>query len=306
MSNRWLGNGAIQSELSNIMKSREVIWVQVSKSRDKPFWVRKARVGDSKGIKYWLDTLQWPYYSVGGFIGTNIINWEAMGELPPPLRSPAKTRKAYADRWNKVVLPKGCKELGLVWEDIWIGKTLLFDYDNPDNPLLAFKRAEDTARYLKNKYNATSYIVFSGSKGFHVHVGQEDTERITGKKPIDFIEHKDPLRQLGKHYAHVVEEIAQKATGVKFPLADRSSNFRQGIVRCPYTIHPKTGQIVWPIAPKGLRKLRSMEEATIMDVAKALHTWDIPCQSHIPEEGSLTYLTPESKCIDRGLIAWEE
>ena len=49
-----------------------------------------------------------------------------------------------------------------------------------------------------------------------------------------------------------------------------------------------------------------MEEATIMDVAKALHTWDIPCQSHIPEEGTLTYLTPESKCIERGLVAWEE
>ena len=59
-------------------------------------------------VKYWLDTLQWPYYTVGGFIGTNIINWEAMGELPPPLRSPISVRKDYSERWNKILLPNGC------------------------------------------------------------------------------------------------------------------------------------------------------------------------------------------------------
>ena len=301
---RWLSNNAIQYELSQIMKDREVIWVQYSRSSDKPFWVRRARVNGSDAVKYWLNSLGHPYQSIGSFIGTNIINWDAVPELPPSLRSPNNQRKGYKKKWNDYLLPKKCKELGIVWEDLWVGKSMLFDFDDPDNPLEAFDKADKTAAFLKNVLKVKPYMIFSGSKGFHVHLDPEDAAKVAGCKPVDFIDKKDPLRDLGKVYAERVEEIARQATGEKYPIADRSSNFRQGIVRCPYSIHPKTGQVVWPLDEANLIKLRSMDEASIMDIAKALHSWDIPCQSHKPEEGTLTFITPEAKCLDRGLVEW--
>jgi hypothetical protein len=71
-------------------------------------------------------------------------------------------------------------------------------------------------------------------------------------------------------------------------------------VRCPYTIHPKTGQIVWPLDMKDVERLRNKTNLDIEGVAKTLHKWDIPNQSSIAEL-EFTYLTPEFKVKDRGL-----
>ena len=94
-------------------------------------------------------------------------------------------------------------------------------------------------------------------------------------------------------------ELASEA-GVNYTTEDRSSNFRQGIVRCPYSIHPKTGQIVWPLDMKSIEKLRSKDNLTIEGVAKTIHRWDIPNQSTIAEL-EYTYITPEFKVKDRGM-----
>ena len=168
---RWLSNNAIQYELSQIMKDREVIWVQYSRSSDKPFWVRRARVNGSDAVKYWLTSLGYPYQSVGSFIGTNIINWDAIPELPPSLRSPNNQRKGYKKKWNDYLLPKKCKELGIIWEDLWVGKSMLFDFDDPENPLEAFDKADKTAGFLKNVLKVKPYMIFSGGIGTGPHSG---------------------------------------------------------------------------------------------------------------------------------------
>tara|TARA_B100000282_G_C31735355_1_gene493149 strand:+ start:300 stop:1220 length:921 start_codon:yes stop_codon:yes gene_type:complete len=299
---RWLANNAIQDELADVLRDREAIWAQMSPSKDRPFWCRRTRVNSAKSIQYWLDSLQFPYYSVGLFMGTNVINWDAMPMQPPPLRAKGNLRTEHKNAWEKYLTPKGCKELGLDWEDIWVAKSMLFDFDHKETPMVALDRAVKTATYLRDDLDCSPMMVFSGSKGFHVHVNPEEASILTDCIPTDFIEKKDPLRDLGKHYASVVEQIAKDATRVKFPIEDRSSNFRQGIVRCPYSIHPKTGQVVWPLDNRDVENLQGLgEDASIEDIAKRLHAWDIPNQSSFATDYDLTYIPPESRCIGRGM-----
>ena len=301
---RWYSNKAVQEELADLMTNREVIWSQHPRSKDKPFWARKTQCPNHPSVDYWLNTLNSSYNSVGAFIGTNVINWEAMDCKPPPLRAKDFDRREFAKIWNQYLTPKGCEERGVVWEDIWVAKTLVFDFDSPKNPIIAFKKADRLCRYLKT-LDLTPYIVFSGSKGFHVHLGIEDSEKMVGFKLADFKHEKDPLKKIGKLYAAKVVELCNKAS-VSYADEDRSPNYRQGIIRCPYSIHPKTGQIVWLLDKKNLDTLRQYDSLTVFEVAEKLHPWDIPCQSFIPKDCNFTYITPEFKIRGRGLVIWEE
>ena len=297
---RWYSNAAIQYEIGRMMENREAIWVVFPKSQDKPFFVRKGMVRGTNHVDYWLNTLHAEHNSVGAFIGTNVINWDALDEIPPPYRT--KLRKAFEKTtWKEYLTPKGCEARGLKWEEIWLGKSMLFDFDNPTKPMNAFKKADAVATYLLSEYNVSGTIVFSGSKGFHVHVNPEDASMITEVVFADFVDLKDPLKKIGQIYADKVVEIST-AAGASYASEDRSSNFRQGIVRCPYTIHPKTGQIVWPLDEKNVESVRALpKDAEIMDIARAMHSWDIPCQSDVPDDDRLTYISPEYKVSNRGM-----
>ena len=299
---RWLGNSAVQGEMASILQNRESAWMQSSPSKDKPFWCRRVRITSAKSVDYWLNSLQWPYYAVGTFMGTNVINWDAMDIQPPPLRAKGNLRSEHKKAWEDYLLPKKCAERGIDWNDIWVGKSMLFDFDDRNKPMLAFDVAMKTANHLADELGCSPMMVFSGSKGFHVHVNPDEASEIANCTLNDYTDNKDPLRAMGKHYGSVVETIAKDATKVKFPIEDRSSNFRQGIVRCPYSIHPKTGQIVWPLDDRNIEGLGMLkDDASIEDIARQLHAWDIPSQSSLVGDSGLTYISPESRCIGRGM-----
>jgi len=304
MSDRWLGNHAVQMALLDQAMNREVQMVQFAQTGRKPFWVRRIHLNSAKSIDYWFKSLHWPYEAVGMFVGTNRIDWSQVDELPPTLRSKGTTRKQYKETWTQYLTPQGCEQRGLDWKQIWYGKSLLFDFDDPVRPMQAFDKAERTAEFLSETFDVTPRMVFSGSKGFHIHLDLEDSYKVGGLKPIDFIDDKDPLLKLGRHNGNLVQEIASAACGERYPIADRSSNFRQGVVRCPYSIHPKTGQVVWPLDGADLLKVRSLDEsASILDIARKLHPWDVPVQSHLAEIEQ-TFIHPENKVFQRGLPAW--
>lgn len=300
---RWYSNHAVQTGLSLVMQDREVIWSQFPNSGDKPFWARKTKVTSPHSIEYWTTALNRNFNSIGVFIGSNVINWDAMDIEPPPLRAKDFTRQDYSDVWNQYLSPKGCKERGVVWEDIWVAKTLVFDFDSVHNPMVAFHRADQVSKYLyDNGYQP--YMVFSGSKGFHIHLSIEDSRKLVGFDLADYRDLADPLKKIGRLYADKVVEICQKAR-VSYDNEDRSPNFRQGIVRCPYSIHPKTGQIVWPLDKKNLAELRKHDKLSVGEIAQKLHKWDINQQSYIAKDYNITYITPEYIVESRGLTNWQ-
>ena len=79
--------------------------------------------------------MHWPYEAVGMFIGTNRVDWTKIDELPPSLRSKGMTRKAYKEIWDDYLTPEGCEKRGLNWSEIWYGKSLLFDFDDANEPM---------------------------------------------------------------------------------------------------------------------------------------------------------------------------
>ena len=150
-NSRWYSNSEVKRAIANQMTNREAIWMQVAPSRDKPFWVRKTKVNTPSSVTYWLDSLNYQYNSIGAFIGTNLIDWEQMDMLPPTLRAKGFDRKKYTEVWKEYLSPPKCTERGLKWEDIWIGKSLLFDYDSPDDPLISFVKADKVAKHLTSE-----------------------------------------------------------------------------------------------------------------------------------------------------------
>lgn len=300
---RWYSNFAVQEGLASVMENREVIWAQFPNSGDKPFWARRTKATSPHSVEYWTTALNREFNSIGIFIGSNLINWDAMDLEPPALRAKTFTRKEYADIWNQYLTPEGCAERGLDWEEIWVSKTLVFDFDSPANPMKSFHKADQVARYLKSK-GYTPHMVFSGSKGFHLHLGREDSEKLVGFKLAEWSHLADPLKKIGRLYAEKVVEICN-AAGISYDNEDRSPNFRQGIVRCPYSIHPKTGQIVWPLDASNLKKLRPHKKLSVTEIARILHPWDIEPQSFIAKDCEKTFITPEYLIAKRGMPQWE-
>jgi len=296
---RWYGNSAVRYVLGVMGRNRETIWSVYPKSGDKPFFVRKCLSGGTNHVEYWLDTLHYEYNSIGGFISTNLIDWDVLPSAPPPYRT--KARKEFDKEWKKYLIPVECNKMGLRWEDIFIGKSLLFDFDDKKYPMKAYRKAEKVAVYLLKEHSIQSTIIFSGNKGFHIFVDPASASILTGVVFDDFKGAKDPLREIGQIYARAVVELSKNA-GVSYSDEDRSPNYRQGIHRMPYSIHPKSGQVVWPLNEKNIKSVRVLsDDSNIIDIAKALHSWDIPCQSGVPDDDRLTYITPEYQISNRGL-----
>ena len=82
---------------------------------------------------------------------------------------------------------------------------------------------------------------------------------------------------------------------------------RQGLIRTPYSIHPKSGQIVWPMDAKDCERLRTMDnrKASPVEVAEALHPWNSPSENDMVHgDGVLLYHPPFNKVFKRGLPDW--
>mgnify|MGYP003676045539 CR=1 FL=1 len=83
---------------------------------------------------------------------------------------------------------------------------------------------------------------------------------------------------------------------------------RQGIIACPYSIHWKTGQIVWPLDARNLQAIRKLEsDAMPLDIAKAIHTqpngqlWD----TDVHFTDNPMYFSPCHTVYQRGMPLWE-
>ncbi len=48
---RWYSNIEVKKAISQQMKNREAIWMQVAPSRDKPYWVRKSRAENPNTVQ---------------------------------------------------------------------------------------------------------------------------------------------------------------------------------------------------------------------------------------------------------------
>jgi len=298
---RWMEDPSVQHEIIRLSYNRES-GVFIGWPDKGLFPVRRLYVPNRETLKSLLRVSDYERRPVSFFLGSNVIHWKSLNPIPPlPFKLYSPEWKAYKETW-KGFLEKDHE----AFENIWIGKNLIWDFDKAEAPLEAFDWADNLCRYLSEEgYHPK--LVFSGNKGFHVWLEEEESMALIGKTITDFKRKKDPLLHFGRHCAEVVQTVLEKATGKELDVCDLSPVRRQGLIRTPYSIHPKSGQIVWPLDAQDCKKLREMKnrKASPVEVAEALHPWNSPSENDMVHgEGVLLYHPPFNKVFKRGMPDW--
>jgi len=285
---RWLEDPAVQGAISDFARGREVkLTVHRSLDKSEDFGFRQQRFRKSDSVGEVLKTLGWPARDVSLFVGTNNMNW-TMTRLPPSLRTRGITgfnKEAiaeYREFWKQTLTREGCEKLQVDYDTIWKGKDLVWDIDLPEHPGAAFGVANEIAKFLEVTHDLHPQIVFSGSKGFHIWL-QADEAKVLAQKVSPHFEttyenQNDALRYQSKIYRTVVEAMFDEATtGTSINYLDLAPVQRQGVIRCPYSIHPKTGQVVWPLDAEERLALENLVkdnfQVTLWEIVSTIHPW---------------------------------
>ena len=292
--NSWYTNKAVLHHIRDITYSRETKW-QVILPSQKLWGIRHRFLGSIDYLEKELAILDIHNRPVGMMVGTQEINWS---NIPPADHPPSKLIangsfnsfeiKNYNNDWKDIIADLDVAKIG--------NQIMVFDFDDTKDIRKPFDNAITIYDHLRSLDINPSFI-FSGNKGFHIWVHPEDIQKLI---PVDVMAKVHTLQSWGQLLAGLVREIVLEVLGSSHPVADLSPNYMQGMVRCPYSIHEKSGQIVWPMDQEEINKLDLKLEAgsSATDVARLLHSWisDFPGYS-----GKLTYHPPHSKMYQRTL-----
>jgi hypothetical protein len=300
---KWMDDASVQHEILRLCYNREA-GVFIGWPDKGLFPVRRLYVPNRETFKSLLKVVDYDRRPVSFFLGSNVIHWKSLNPIPPlPYKLYSPIWKAYKVTWDKF-LEKGNKD----FYDIWIGKNLIWDFDKADAPLEAFTWADNLCKYLTEK-ELHPKLIFSGNKGFHVWLEEDESMLLIGKTLSDFKNKKDPLLYFGRHCADIIQSTLEDATGKELEVCDLSPVRRQGLIRTPYSIHPKSGQIVWPLDAQECEKLRGLvkanPKATPAELAECVHAWNSPSENDFKHgEGVTMYHPPFNKVFQRGLPDW--
>jgi len=316
---RWLDDPAVQGAIANFARNREVkLTVHRSLDKSEDFGFRQQRFRKSSSVGEVLKTLGCPARDVSIFVGTNNLNWNMM-RLPPPLRSRGVTGfnkdaiAEYRNFWKDTLTREKCNNLQVDFDTIWNGKDMVWDIDLPEHPGAAFGVANEIAKFLEGTHGLHPQIVFSGSKGFHLWLHADEAKLLATKVSPHFSptydKEDDALRYQSKIYRTVVEAMFDEATtGTKINYLDLAPVQRQGVIRCPYSIHPKTGQVVWPLDAEERAALENLVkenfQVTLWEIITTIHPWTKTNEIDrevFPEMG----IHPFSEVWQRGFPMWQ-
>ena len=291
--NSWYTDKAVLHEIRDITYSRETKWQVILPSKN--MWgIRHRFLGSIDYLEKELAILDIHNRPVGMMVGTQEINWS---NIPPADHPPSKLIsngswnteiKTYNNDWKGIIEDPDVARIG--------NQIMVFDFDDTRDLRIPFDNALDIYNYLRDKDINPSFI-FSGNKGFHIWVHPEDIQKLI---PVEVMTKVHTLQSWGRLLAGVVKEIVEEVLGSAHPIADLSPNYMQGMVRCPYSIHEKSGQVVWPLDQEEIINLDlNLEEGSLAtDVAGLLHTW-VSCFPGY--DGKITHHPPHSKMFRRTL-----
>ena len=291
--NSWHTNKAVLHQLRDITYSRETKW-QIILPSNKMWGIRHRFLGSIDYLEKELAILDIHNRPVGMMVGTQEINWS---NIPPADHPPSKLIsngswnteiKTYNNDWKGIIEDPDVARIG--------NQIMVFDFDDTRDLRIPFDNALDIYNYLRDKDINPSFI-FSGNKGFHIWVHPEDIQKLI---PVEVMTKVHTLQSWGRLLAGVVKEIVEEVLGSAHPIADLSPNYMQGMVRCPYSIHEKSGQVVWPLDQEEIINLDlNLEDGSLAtDVAGLLHTW-VSCFPGY--DGKITHHPPHSKMFRRTL-----
>lgn len=287
----WIADKSVLYEMSKITNNREV-YVHLTGGKAPK---RKLYAHGSDQVGFIVNRLSNKSHGMKIGICSNVIDFR---KLNPPLLKNMFTKDWFL--WEKAVYNQ---QIGN--PDIYLTKNLIWDIDAEGEPMKAFYQGEKVCAHLKG-LGYEPMMVFSGSKGFHVWLNEKDSTRFVGCSFSDFKD--DRAKYLAKAYCEVVKDVFVEATGEEFRGADLTPVERQGIIACPYSVHWKTGQIVWPLDERNLNTLRELPtDSQPLDIAKAIHTqpngqlWT----TDLEFSDNLLYFSPCHTVSKRGMPLWK-
>ena len=292
--NSWYTNKAVLHQIRDITYSRETKW-QVILPSNNMWGIRHRFLGSIDYLEKELAILDIHNRPVGMMVGTQEINWS---NIPPADHPPSQLIsngsfniseiKNYNNDWKEIIEDPDVAKIG--------NQIMVFDFDDPTDLRKPFDNALAIYDYLRDQDINPSFI-FSGNKGFHIWVHPEDIQKLI---PVDVMTKVHSLQSWGRLLAGLVNEIVSEFLGSTHPIADLSPNYRQGMVRCPYSIHEKSGQIVWPLDQEDIINLElNLEGGSLAtDVATLLHDW-VSCFPGY--DGKITHHPPHNKMYKRAL-----
>tara|TARA_R100000005_G_scaffold96545_1_gene84367 strand:- start:556 stop:1461 length:906 start_codon:yes stop_codon:yes gene_type:complete len=271
----WYSRKEVAIAMWNRLRDHEVKWL-VDDPEMGEFGIRNTRVSRQDDVLTWLKILDAHKRPVGVYLGTNIVDWNQI-KLPPRLREGEnwnkEAREDYRQLWKQYHDPEFLgKEKFL---QTWKGKIMVWDIDD-ENLSQAFMIALKIYNELSSR-GFNPEMIFSGGKGFHIILGCEEAAELSGVTLRDFIHERNPLKTLGKHYREAVQSVATIATGEPLYRYDMAPTHRMGLIRCPYSLHQKTGLPVWPLSSEEISALQdNLEDGKTyapLDIAQILFSW---------------------------------
>lgn len=305
-----MGNLAVRIEMVKIGSGREfkvTRWRHDPLAEDpwRPYGVRHQVVEHSDVLLGWISAMSdKPTDAISVHFGTNLLGDGLDGR---PRLVDQINSKQVRDEWRGT-WTKRFDSGELVLE----GKSLVWDIDDPDDLETAFETADAIAAELSKHVIMPDHaprVVFSGGKGFHVWIRDEEAVRGLCSSLVGAdVTAMTPKKRAAAH-REVVKEISRRSIGREIPHLDQAPNHRQGIIRCPYAVHERTGQIVWPLDVDELERLRDgdgIDWSSPVALAKSIHPWEIPVQSPMAEALGVesTWIHPEASVKDRGMPAY--
>jgi hypothetical protein len=165
--------------------------------------------------------------------------------VAPPRRS-AEQHRIYSEymdafkKWKDEVWNENLDEVGFC-----TGRDLVYDIDEVYEGVSTLGCAAKLAKHLRDEYGVEFVeIDFSGSKGFHLVVPWPEADKVLKLG----VEGLTPLNRAAKRTWGIVKKTFRDATGFEFREADLSPMRRQGIRRCPHSVHPKTNRVMTPLS----------------------------------------------------------
>ncbi len=287
----WIEDRSVLYEMSKITKNREV-YIHLTGGKPPK---RKLYANGSDHLGLIINRISKKDEGMKIGVCSNVVDF---AKLNPPMLKEMFSKDWF--RWEQAVYKPHIGH-----PDIYLGKNLIWDIDAEGEPMKAFYQGEKVCAHLKG-LGLEPMMVFSGSKGFHIWLNEHDSKETVGKQFSDF--KADNAKFLAKAYCEVVKDVFVKATGEEFRGADLTPVERQGIIACPYSVHWKTGQIVWPLDERNLNDLRGLPaDAQPIEIAKALHTqqngqlWT----TDLEFTDALLYFPPCHTVSKRGMPLWK-
>ncbi len=134
--------------------------------------------------------------------------------------------------------------------NVYLSSELYFDIDMPGDLRAAKQEVARIAAHLRAAWGFQDLkVAYSGSKGFHIHVGDFDLRRLGKRVPLDPAE-REAAAQEAK--AVIVTDVLERGYAVD---VDTTLDTRR-ILRLPGTIHGGTGRLCEFVEEARLRWFR--------------------------------------------------